>query len=132
MPPSLESCIGSMFEPGNPGNATDSGAITIPRYPTTWNVAVSESATAAATLNAGLAFVGTVTETASAADTPSVAAGAVFAASIAEAAAAVSAQDAAAAAAFRTAMAGGTEPVQVTTSAPRTSRLKSGTVIAGA
>jgi hypothetical protein len=30
--PSLDSCIASVFEPGNPGNATDSGAITTPHY----------------------------------------------------------------------------------------------------
>ena len=30
--PSLDSCIASIFEPGNPGSATDSGAITTPRY----------------------------------------------------------------------------------------------------
>lgn len=32
MPVNLDSCIASIFEPGNPGNATDSGAITTPRY----------------------------------------------------------------------------------------------------
>jgi hypothetical protein len=30
--PSLDNCIASIFEPGNPGNATDSGAITTPHY----------------------------------------------------------------------------------------------------
>jgi hypothetical protein len=30
--PALDSCIESIFEPGNPGNATDSGAITRPHY----------------------------------------------------------------------------------------------------
>jgi hypothetical protein len=29
---SLDSCIASVFEPGNPGNATDSGAIAKPHY----------------------------------------------------------------------------------------------------
>ena len=29
---SLDTCIASIFEPGNPGSATDSGAITIPEY----------------------------------------------------------------------------------------------------
>jgi hypothetical protein len=32
MSPSLDSCIASIFEPGNPGSATDSGAITKPHY----------------------------------------------------------------------------------------------------
>ena len=32
MPVALDSCIESIFEPGNPGNPTDSGTITTPHY----------------------------------------------------------------------------------------------------
>jgi hypothetical protein len=32
MPVNLDTCIASIFEPGNPGNATDTGAITTPHY----------------------------------------------------------------------------------------------------
>jgi hypothetical protein len=67
MPAELEACISSIFEPGNPGNATDSGAITVPRYPIIYDVSVLEAATAAATVNAGLAYTSAVAEAASAA-----------------------------------------------------------------
>jgi hypothetical protein len=44
--PSLDSCINSIFEPGNPGSATDSGTITVPKFGTVF-------ATATQTLSIG-------------------------------------------------------------------------------
>jgi hypothetical protein len=80
----LDSCIASIYEPGNPGSATDSGAITIPRYPVTYDVSVAEAAAAADSSNASLF--------------------AIYNVSVVETATAASAQDAAASALGRSAM----------------------------
>lgn len=88
--PSLDSCIASIFEPGNPGNATDSGTITIPRYPR--DVAVEETAAASDVTDGSLFAIYNVlvTETATAADSPL----ADYGVSVSEAATSDSAQDA--------------------------------------
>jgi hypothetical protein len=67
--PSLDSCINSIFEPGNPGLATDSGAITVPHYPI--GAAIVEAASAAASPDASLfaIYFVSVTEAAVAAET---------------------------------------------------------------
>lgn len=87
MPVGLDDCIASIFEPGNPGSATDSGAITIPRYainaavaeaaaavdapssPTILSAAVAEAASAADASNTSLSVVGTAAVTATAGST---------------------------------------------------------------
>jgi hypothetical protein len=61
----LDSCIASIFEPGN--IATDSGAITIPRYAI--QAIIIEAASATDTVSAGFAYAAAVVEAASAADT---------------------------------------------------------------
>jgi hypothetical protein len=64
---SLDNCIDSIFEPGNPGNATDSGTITVPRFPI--DVEVSEAAAATDSPSASLPIIYdvSVSETAAAA-----------------------------------------------------------------
>jgi hypothetical protein len=97
---SLDSCIGSIFEPGNPGNATDTGAITTPRFPRSVaiveaaaavdsldghipaviNISMLEATSAAATVNAGFAYavaVGAETAAASSTQDATVVSGAV-------------------------------------------------------
>jgi hypothetical protein len=90
-----------------------------------------EAASAAATVNAGLTYAAAVAEAVTAADHASGSVPTVWSAAVVEAATATSAQDAAVAAATaRTATVAGTEPVIVTTGAPRTSRLRSGVGLA--
>jgi hypothetical protein len=64
--PSLDSCIASIFEPGNPGNATDSGTITVPRFP--MDVSLNEAASAGDVVTAGFGYVVAAAETATAGD----------------------------------------------------------------
>jgi SPRY domain len=84
----LDSCIASIFEPGN--IATDSGAITIPRYAI--QATIIETASAAANVSAGFSITGAVSEAASAADL--VSSSVSVAGTVAETATASSTQDA--------------------------------------